>query len=532
MLDLVVKSGFVVDGTGNVWFKADVGIKDGRITKVGNLSNARAERVLDVAGLVVCPGFIDVHTHSDLPILLNPEAESSLRMGATTHIVGNCGASAGPRRPGDALLFLAGAMESDWCTLGEYFDRLEQSATSINIASLVGHGTLRDFVMGQAFARPADSQEIEKMKRLVVKAMEDGAVGLSSGLNFSPGQFADTGELVALCKVVAYYGGVYATHMRGQGDSYHEAIAEAIEIGEKSGVAVHLAHQGPTASGWGRSPEFLAAVTEARKRGVDVTIDVIAGVEAVGSLNDMFPPWTAEGGLQQQLRRFKDPELRGRIKRELEGEAEWTRNNPALLARGGRWDLFGIHEARDRSLVGKTFAELAESTGEDPFDILLDYLVEEGEARGTLEIAFSEEDIKYMATLPFQMFSSDVWPAMEEEPLGSTAAYPTQYGAFPWVYRRLVREEGVLTLEEAVSKMTSLPAQRFQLWDRGLIREGLWADIVILDPDRIADQGTWKNPRQYPVGIEYVLVNGVVTIEKGQHTGALVGRVLRHTTAG
>ncbi len=529
MLDLVIKNGFIIDGAGNPWFKADVGVKDGRIARVGEIKDSQATRVLDASGLVVCPGFIDVHTHSEYAILINPKAESSLRMGATTHIVGNCGTSAGPQRQEGEMLLesLLGKVDPDWVTLGEFLDRLEGSGTAINMASLVGHGTVRSFVMGQDFARPATRKELEEMKRLVDEEMQAGAVGLSSGLVFSPGRFAETGELIELCQVAAQYGGVYATHVRSQGDQYAEAIAEAIEIGAKSGAAVHLSHQGVMMPHWGQSATYMTAVSEARERGVDVTIDIIGGVEGVGSLNDMFPPWTAVGGLPEQLKRFQDPALRERIKWELEGEANWNRNNPALLVREGRWDLFGVFAAEDKNLVGKTFAELAESQGKDPFDILLDYLVQEGQPRGTLEIVMSEEDTVDLARLPFTMFSSDVWPVTDEGPLGDTAAYPTQYGAFPWIFRKMVREEKALTLEEAVKKMTSLPAQRYRLWDRGLVREGLWADIVVFDPERIADRGTWESPRQFPAGIVYVLVNGEIAIDKQGHTGAVAGRVLR-----
>jgi N-acyl-D-aspartate/D-glutamate deacylase len=532
MFDVVVRNGFVVDGTGNPWFRADVGVKDGKIARIGRISGSGADRVLDVTGLVVCPGFIDVHTHSELSILVNPKAETSVRMGATTHIVGNCGFSAAPlgvetRR---SLLFdseLSNFIEVDWKTLREYFDRLERQGMAINIGSLVGHGTVRDVVMGQQ-ARAPTSEELEEMRRLVTQAMEDGAFGLSVGLVYTPCRFAETSELIELCKLVARYGGIFAAHVRSQSDMYKEAIAEAIEIGEKSGVPAHLSHQGVMPPHWGEGREFFGAVYEARERGLDVTIDVIGGVEGLGSLNDMFPPWATDGGIAEQLKRLRDPKMRERLKKELKGETNWNRNIPALWAREGRWDMLRIHNAKDESLKGKTIAEAAKSKDKDPFEFLFDYLVEEGKPRSTVEIVFDEKDIKYMITLPFQMFCSDVWSMAPYGPLSRSASYPTQYGAYPWIFRRFVREEKLLTLEEAVRKMTSLPAQRFKLLDRGLIREGTWADMVIFNPKSIADQGTKEKPRQYPAGIEYVLVNGRITVEKGEHTGALAGKVLRH----
>ncbi len=527
MLDLLLRNGRVVDGSGNVWFHADIGIKDGKIVHVGHIDALEAERTLDVKGLVVCPGFIDVHTHSEMALLANPKAETSLRMGATTHISGNCGMSAGPVDASTPHL-LAFGMPMAWETLGEHLSVLEKSGTALNFATLVGHGNVRGLVMGKDFARPSKPEEVEAMKRLVAEAMEQGAVGMSSGLVFSPGRFAETSELLELCKVVSQHDGVYASHVRSQADYYPQAIAEAIEISEQSGAPAQLSHCGPMTPHWGRAAEFFAPVTAARERGVDMTIDIIGGLEGVGSLNDMFPPWTTAGGVPEQLKRFQDPVLRERIKRELLGEANWGRNNPALLVRAGRWDLFAVHEAKDKSLIGKTFAALAAEAHKDPLDYLMDYLIEEGESRGTLEVVMLEDDMRTLATLPYTMFSSDVWPTLPEGPLGALAAYPTQYGAFPWVFRRIVRDSHTLTLEQAVQRMTSLPAQRFGLWDRGLVREDMWADIVVLDPDTIADRGTWENPRQFPAGIEYVLVNGQVSIEQGRHTGVLAGKVLRH----
>jgi N-acyl-D-aspartate/D-glutamate deacylase len=366
------------------------------------------------------------------------------------------------------------------------------------------------------------------MKQQVAEAMEQGAVGLSTGLNYGAGKFADTAELIELCRVVAKYNGVYATHVRGQGDTYKEAIAEALEIGEKSGVPVELSHMCPFPPHMGKSAEFMEPVTQARLRGLDVTIDTIMG-DGVASLTDMLPPWTAEGGIQEQLKRLADPNLRDRIKRELRGEVEWTRNGPALLSRAGLFEQFGVFDAKEKSIVGKSWAELARIQNRDPLDVILDYLVDEGAPRGTIERIMDLDDLKYLVTLPYQMFASDTTPLPMEAkgPLGDTASTPAEYGSYPWFIRNFVREDNVLTLEEIIRKMTSFPAQRFQIWDRGLIKPGFKADIVVFDPDMISDRGTWENPRQAPVGIEYVLVNGQVVLNKGEHTGARPGKVLR-----
>lgn len=528
-LDIAIKGGRIIDGSGNVWFRADVGIKDGEIVLIGKVDADQARQVLDVSDLIVAPGFIDAHTHSDQSILIEPDAESSIFMGTTTHVAGNCGSSPGPLKAGqaDALLWES-ILKPDWSTLGEFFDRVEKNGTAINLGSLVGHGTIRGYIMGNDFARDATVQEMEAMKRQVADAMEQGALGLSSGLNYGAGKFAGTDELVELCRVVAQYGGVYATHVRGQGDTYREAIAEAIEIGERSGVPVELAHMCPFPPNVGKSPEFMAAVTAARLRGLDVTIDVIQG-DGVASLTDMLPPWTAEGGVKAQLDRLADPELRERIKRELRGEADWTRNGPALLTRAGMFDQFGVYEAKDKSIVGLSWAELGKRQNKDPLDVILDYMVDEGAPRGTIERIMDMNDLKHLVSLPYQMFASDTTPLPLESrgPLGQTASTPAEYGSYPWFIRNFVRESQVLTLESAIRKMTSLPAQRFKLRDRGLVREGLAADIVVFDPDKISDRGTWENPRQAPVGIEYVLVNGQVVLDRGKHTGARPGKVLR-----
>jgi len=528
MLDLVIRNGSVIDGTGNVWFKADVGVKNGKITRVGNISESESDRVIDATGLVVCPGFIDVHTHSEMSVLINPKAETTVRMGGTTHIVGNCGSSPAPLTK-EAKKTVSSQVGTEWDTLEEYFKCVETRGLAINIGTMVGHGTIRDFVMGTASTAPTN-RELSEMKRLVDEAMQQGAFGLSSGLVFAPGRFAKTDELVELCKVVAKNGGIYASHVRSQSDMYEDAVAEAIEICEKSGVSVQLSHQCVMPPHWGKKREVFGMIQRARERGLDITIDVVAGLEGVGSLNDMFPPWAVEGGIKEQLKRFADHATREKLVRELKGETNWNRNIPALWAREGRWDLMRIHESKEKAILGKTIDEVAKLKGKDPFNFLFDYLIEEGEPRGIIEIVTTVEDLEFMSTLPFQMFSSDVWPVAPYGPLAEGASYPTQYGCYPWIFRKFVREDKILRLEEAVRKLTSFPAQKFHLWDRGLIREGMWADIVVFDPKAIAEKCTWENIRQYPMGIKFVLVNGKIVVENGEHTGILAGKILRHTT--
>ncbi len=531
LLDMIVKSGRVVDGTGNPWFKADVGIKDGKIVEVGKLASNTADEVIEAKGLIVSPGFIDMHTHSDFPLLINPRAESSVRQGVTTEVIGNCGYSCGPVRDATrdllkrSILGYSPEVEVDWHSLGEYLDRLEERGIAHNVATLVGHGAVRIAVMGFDSRLPT-KEELNEMKALVAKSMEEGAFGMSTGLVYAPGNSSDTLELVELCKVVADYGGIYATHVRSE---EVEAVVEAIDIGKRARVPVHLSHH-PTGTFTmkGKTERTLKLIDEARTRGVEVTCDLHPYLWGLTTLTAVLPGWAFEGGAEKMLERLRDKRTREKLR---EGMAEGTSSVHQLI-RGRMWDRIVLARCEgSTSLVGKSFEEIAKLKGLDPFDAVFDVLLAEDlglQNAFILAETYSDIDVKNVMTHPSSMIGADGFAVAPYGSLVKMGFHPRSYGTFPRVIQEYVRDRKLVTLEEAVRKMTSSPARRLGLWDRGLIGEGVWADIVIFDPDRIKDRATYTDPSQYPTGVEYVLVNGKVVVRGGEHTGALPGKALRH----
>jgi len=533
MFDILIINGRVVDGTGNPWFKADIGIRDGKICEVGKINDAKADRVIDAHKLVVCPGFIDIHAHSDLVLLVNPKAESKIRQGVTTEVIGNCGFSVAPVKK-DALDNLktftqwmtGGAkIDWDWFTFSDYLNRLKAAGISINVAPLVGHGTLRVNVMGFDSRLPTDN-EMKQMKKMLVEAMEDGAFGISTGLSYPPACYADTGELVDLCRVVAKYNGIYATHLRDEGDEIIEAATEAIEIGEKASVPVEISHYKPEGRrNWKKIKECIKVIESARERGVDVTYDVypyIAG-EAPITHACFIPPWAQEGGTEKLIEKLKNTEFRERIKKEA-NENPWRE----CLLSIATWDDCLISFCKkNKDLQGKTISEIAKERGVDPYDIIFDLIIEEKGVVNMCVFVMNEEVISTMIKNPLALVASDGMSFAPYGVLGEARPHPRYYGTFPRVLGKYVRQDRVLTLQDAVRKMTSLPAQKLGLKDRGLIREGFYADIVIFDPESVLDKAVFTDPHQYPEGIKYVLVNGRIVIENGKHTNTPAGQVLR-----
>jgi len=542
--DLLIKGGFVVDGTGNPWFYADLGILNGRIVEVDRGIDADAKRVIDARGLVVSPGFIDIHSHSDLTLLINPTADSKVRQGVTTEVIGNCGLSAAPvgRRGYLDLLkslwgFEAELVSWDWNSFGDYLERLERGGISINVAPLVGHGTIRTAVMGVE-SRDPTKDELEEMKNLVAEAMESGAFGLSSGLVYLPGCYAKTQELIELCKVVAEYGGIYATHIRGERETILEALKEAMEIGEKANVPVQVSHNCPKYGAHGKLPEMFKIYEEARLKGVEATMDNDAHTDFNAYLYQVLPQWAQAGGRGRIVERLKKPEIRERIKREII-EDRYPGPGYVGLVKHGCWDrIYIFHCKRNRKLIGKTIKEIAEIRGKDPFEVFLDLIVEEEGEVSALFNYMEEDDIRTLMKYPLMMFCTDGVASSNRGVLRKVTGYsPCSFGEYPYILERFVREEGVLTIEEAIRKMTSFPAQKLGLWDRGLIREGMWADIVIFNPNTIKDRATNRfpykfplenYPHKYPKGIAYVIVNGEIVVERGRQKKRFPGRVLRH----
>lgn len=533
--DVLIKDGFIVDGLRSPWRRADVGIYEGRIARIGRIPASKADLVINAEGLTVAPGFIDMHSHSDITALIYPEAESKVYQGVTTEVVGNCGLSPAPVNRGNLPLlkqyldsFLWGVSEYlpwTWTTLKEYYREVESQGVSVNIAPLVGHGAVRIAVMGFEARRPG-RDELNDMKVLVRQAMEDGAFGMSTGLTYPPGVFAETDELVELAKVVGEYGGIYASHIRGEGATIREAIEEAIRIGREAKVSIEISHIRIMGGGnWGRSSEVIGVIEEARRSGVDVTADQYPYTTGQIGLYTVLPPWVQEGGIGRLLGRIMDPSIQDRVRRDMEVGVDGWRS---IVSEMG-WDkvvVASVKTGRNKPLEGRTIAQIAEYWGVDPLDAVFKLLVEEGGGVSVILFYGCEDDLKSFLGRRWVIIGSDHNGIQAGRgPLGGIQ-HPRAYGTFPRVIAKYVREEVVLSLGEAIRRMTSLPARKIGLRDRGVLCEGMWADIVVFDAVKIRDKATYQNPAVYAEGVEYVLVNGVLVVEKGRHTGARPGRVL------
>lgn len=523
MLDFKIKNVRIVDGTGSPYFHGEVGVKDGKIVEVGWRVDGEAERVIDGRGLILAPGFIDSHSHSDTTWFLDRRGESKLMQGVTTEVTGQCGASAAPygekRR--------AAQMDSDteegvpvtWTTFAEYLDALEKNGVGLNIAPLVGHSAIRASVMGYD-RRPPTEAELEEMKKHIVEAMEAGAFGYSSGLIYPPSSYADTQELIELAKAMAPYGGIYATHMRNEGLGLLESVEEAITIGREAKVPVQISHHKVTAEkAWGAVKDSLRMIEEARAQGVDVLCDQYPYIASATSLTSIIPGWAHEGGPKALLARLKDPETSAKLKQIVDESRA-----------GGGWNkllITSVRSEKNRFAQGKRIPEIAAIWGVSEVEAAWRLLIEEELEVGEANFGMCEEDVKTVMSSRLVMIGSDSSATALDGPLAKGHPHPRTFGTFPRVLGKYTREEKLLTLEQAVYKMTGMAAMRLKLWDRGVIRPGAWADLVLFDPDTIIDTATFENPRQYPKGIEWVMVNGVMVIEDGRHTGKFPGKVLR-----
>jgi len=472
--------------------------------------------------MVVSPGFIDMHSHSDVHLLINPLAESKIRQGVTTEVTGNCGSSPAPITKENFELFkrrygpLAEEIPWDWRTFGEYLDKLQGNGVAVNVAPLQGHGTIRIAVMGYDNRQPT-STEMERMQDLVAEGMKAGAFGLSTGLIYPPSCYAETQELIELCRVVARFGGYYSSHIRGEGRTLIDAVKEAITIGERAGVPVEISHRKAWGrDNWGKVKETLKLIEEAQYRGVDVTCDVYPYTASSTGLGASISPWAHEGGIEKMLERLKDPEIRLRLKREMEAQDQ------------AGWDKVLIAQCEEnKDYVGKTIQETAQSRGMDPYDFVFNFLIEEKGSVATVSFAMHPEDVAMVIGHPVSMIGSDGYSLTPYGVLGKGKPHPRSYGTFPRVLAKYVREEGVLSLEESIYKMTGLPARKLGLKDRGIIAEEACGDLVIFDPSEVEDAATFQEPHQYPKGIKYVMVNGQIVVEEGEHTRAKPGKVLR-----
>jgi N-acyl-D-aspartate/D-glutamate deacylase len=518
--DLVIAGGIVVDGSGSPGRRADVAIQGSRIAAIGDLKSAARKRTIDATGHIVAPGFIDMHNHSDDTLIDDPKVESAVRQGITTMVLGE-GNSAGPIDKGIR----------EFSTMGEYFDFVEKHKVATNIASYVGQTQIWTYVKKFAM-EPATPEQMEKMKVEVAKAMQQGAMGLSTSLLMPPSSLITTPQLIELAKVAKQYGGIYSTHIRDEGAGVFRSVAEAIEVGRGANIRVDIIHiKVADKKYWGQMKEVISMISKARAEGLDIRAHVYPYTAGQNNLRAIIPPWAHDGGNKAMLARLRNPADRARMKKEIrEGLPGWYNH---YLATGGGWDgmiAVTLKSDKYKAYTGKRMGEIikANKAVGDDVDVLFDVLLEEDGTVPCVYFHHSEDDMTLAMKQPFTSIGSDgAALAIDGSQAKRSMPHPRWYGTFPRVLGRYVREQKVLTVEDAVKKMTSMNADKISLKDRGLLKQGYWADVTVFDPKTVADRATYENPHQYPVGIPYVIVNGQVVIDGEKHTGALPGAVLR-----
>jgi N-acyl-D-amino-acid deacylase len=523
--DLIIRGGYILDGSGAEAFEADIGISENYIKEIGQILSVRGKSVIEAKDLVVCPGFIDAHDHTDVELLVNPKAESSIRQGITTLVSGNCGGSPFPiaeeiyEESKENLKELY-QLDLTWRDINGFFSRLEEKGIALNYSTLVGQGAIRGAAMGFN-DRPPSQEELEKMKKMVAENIESGAVGLSTGLEYAPGSYAKADEIIELCKVVAQNGGVYATHMRDEGDELLESLDETIDVARKTGVSVEISHlKIAYPRNWHKIDAALVKIEEAKKNGISIFCDRYPYIAGSTGLSFYFPLWAREGTTDEFLAKLKDPALESRLRAHVAEQEKKL----------GSWDkvvISSVVTEKNKIFEGKSVLEGAEKTGKSPYDFMKDLLIEERNRVGMVIFMMKEENLKRILAHPLVGVGSDGSAVAPYGLLHRGKPHPRHYGTFPRVLGKYVREEKIVPMPEMLKKITSIPAQKFGFGKRGTLKSGYFADIVIFDPDKVIDKATWTDPHQYPEGIEYVLVNGKVVIKEGDHTGDLPGKVLR-----
>jgi len=528
--DLLIKHGRIVDGSGAPGFVSDIGIRNERIAKIGDLSKATATRTIDASNLVVAPGFIDMLGQSETYLLIDPRGMSKIMMGVTTEITGE-GESIAPineRQIKEQDEFLKRfSLTIDWRTLDGYFKRLERQNTGLNIGTFVGATQVREFVVGYD-NRPPTTVELAQMKKLVADAMRKGALGLSTSLQYVPARFAKTDEIVELAKVAKEFGGIYATHQRSEANALDASLNEVFEIARRAQIPVEIWHlKTAYKKNWGRMPEVIKKIGDARAKGLDISADVYPYIAGSTSLSACLPPWALEGGTDKMMERLRDPATRERLKKEISSDQQdWE--NIYLGSGGPTGVLMGSVVNRElEGLQGKRMSEIAVEQKKDPLDAVFDLILADHGQTGAIYFMMSEDDLRAAMSAPFVSFCTDSGSRATDGPLAGSKSHPRGWGTYPRILGRYVRDEKILSLESAIQKMTGGPAARVGLRDRGLLREGMFADVTVFDPATVIDRATFESPNQYPLGIEYVLVNGQVSVDKGQRTGVLGGKVLR-----
>ncbi len=528
--DLLITNGHIIDGTGSPWYAADIGIRNGHIAAIGHLANANAEQTIDAHGMVVAPGFIDMLGQSELTILVNPHLPSKIFQGITTEFTGE-GNSIAPLNEriiaADKQAYQHYGITPDWRDLAGYFARLEKQGMGINLGTYVGATQVRRMIIGEDDRAPS-SAELDQMKALVHSAMQQGAMGVSTALQYAPAPYAKTEELIALAGEAARFGGIYATHMRNEGDYILDGIDEAVRIGHEAQIPVEIWHiKAAGKKNWGRMQEIVTKVNAARASGVEVTADTYAYTAWFNDMSAFIPPWAHDGGTAKMLERLRDPAQRAKIRADmLDPKGKW--DNEWQEIPGPDAVLIGVvQNPALLPLQGKRLSQIAEERGKDPIDTLMDILADDNGNTACAVFGMSEPDVVLALQQPWVSIDNDSPGTALDGILGKEHPHPRAYGTFPRIIHKYVEQEHKLGLEDAIRKFSALPAQKMRLPDRGVLKTRMWADIVVFDPAKVRDLATFDNPNQLSVGMQDVLVNGVPVISEGKMTNALPGRVIK-----
>lgn len=530
--ELIIKNGYIVDGSGNPWYKADIGIKDGKIATIGRCINKKdGDHIINVKDLIVCPGFIDLHNHSDKNILAKPFCKSNIMQGITTAVVGNCGSSMAPI----SQMYLSNLQEYfapflldnfdygwEWSSLGDYYRKVEKKSIAINLAPLVGHGTIRMAVKGFS-QEPVTTEEMKKMKFLLRQSLHEGAFGMSTGLVYPPGCYSTTAELVELCDKLRNFGRVYASHIRNEGRELVESVQEAIEIGRKNNITVQISHhKAKGKSNWGKITHTLRMMEKERTKGLEIGCDVYPYLAGATTITSLLPSWALEGGISKMLERLKNDEQRKRIKKDFIEDNIKDGND----IKDAGFEGIIIASSKNQKYEGMSIGEIIKKKKRlnEPFEAMFDLILELKGNATVHKFIMHEEDMRFVLTHPLSAIVTD---SSGTDPSSKGKPHPRAYGTFPRILGKYVREKRIMRLEEAIRKMTSYPASIMRIRERGLLHQGYWADIVIFDPDKIIDCATYQNPHQYPLGIHYVIVNGKIAVDHGNLAQEGYGKVLR-----
>jgi len=528
--DTIIRNGHIIDGTGSPWYAADIAVKDGRIAAIGNLADAHARQVIDAHGLVVAPGFIDMLGQSEITMLVDPHVPSKIFQGITTEITGE-GESVAPL---DAEMikqrqaaYAHYQITPDWRTFEQYFTRLQKQGMGINVGTYVGATSVREMVIGYENRAPTPD-ELKQMQMLVADAMKQGALGLSTALEYTPAPYAGTDELIALAKVAARHGGIYATHMRNEGDAEMAALEETFRIGREADIPVEIFHLKATGNLKGRMAQVIARIDAARASGIDVAADTYAYTAWQNDLSAFIPPCAHDGGNLKLIERLKNPATRARIRKDMLTSSDaWDNEWLAAIERAHGIMIGSVSNKALQKYVGKRVSEIAAEWHEDPIDTICDFLIKDNAATSSVVFGMQESDVELALKQSWVSIDTDYEGTSPDGLLGKDRPHPRAYGTFPRILAKYVREQKLLALPDAIRKFSALAAQREHLTDRGVLKQGMWADIVVFDPDTIRDVATFTDPNQLSVGMQYVLVNGVPVIDGGKMTDALPGAVLR-----